>query len=76
MKFDEMKCLSEESGIKIPKSSDATPGDDTIDGYQLEHSVVQNMSCDPQQPLCLYDFTIKHVMTDYIAYAVPNLFDS
>lgn len=75
MKFDEMKCLVDESGIDIPKLCESTPGDDTVDGYQLENSVVQNISCNPQQPLCLYDFTIKHVMTDFIAYTVPNLFD-
>ena len=40
MKFDEMKSLSEESGIHIPKSIDGTPGEETIDGYSLEHSVV------------------------------------
>jgi|LauGreDrversion4_2_1035121.scaffolds.fasta_scaffold53476_2 hypothetical protein len=34
MKFDEMKKLSEEYGINLPKSLDSTPGgEDTIDGY-------------------------------------------
>jgi hypothetical protein len=47
MKFDEMKSLAEESGIDIPKLSETTPGDDTVDGYHLEHSVVQNVSCNP-----------------------------
>lgn len=42
----------------------------------LEKAVVSHFNCDPEQPLCLYDFTIKHVMNDFIAYAVPNLFET
>jgi hypothetical protein len=40
MKFYEIKSLAEESGIDIQKLCESTPGDDTVDGYQLEHSVV------------------------------------
>lgn len=45
------------------------------DEYGLEKTLVERVECNPEHPLCLYDFTIKHVMTDYIAYSVPNLSD-
>ena len=42
----------------------------------LEKAVVQNIKCNPEYPLCLYDFTVKHVMTEYLVFSVPNLLDA
>ena len=75
MKFDEMKDLNREADINLGRTCENTPGKDELEGYLLEQEIVQGISCNPEQPLCLYDFTIKHVMTDYIAYALPNLLD-
>lgn len=76
MKFHEDKGLCQEDDL-FPKGGFGftTPGEETVDEYSLEKAVVENISCNRDQPLCLYDFTIKHVMTDFIAYAVPNLLD-
>ena len=37
--------------------------------------MVEHISCDPSTPLCLYDFTQKVVMIDYLAFTVPDLGD-
>ena len=75
LKFDEMKDLGKEAEINLPYICEATPGAEDLNGYKLEHTIVQSICCNSEQPLCLYDFTIKHVMTDFIAYAVPNLLE-
>ena len=64
MKFDEMKDLNCEADINLRRTCENTPGEDELEGYLLEQEIVQSISCNTEQPLCLYDFTIKHVMTD------------
>ena len=33
------------------------------------------MKCNPEYPLCLYDFTVKHFITEYLVFSVTNLLD-
>lgn len=70
-----MKDNADKLGLNLPEFIQSTPGEDSQNKYQLEDAIVQNVSCNPEHPLCLYDFTINNIMTDFIAYAVPNLFN-
>jgi len=64
MKFDEMNDLKREADINIRRTCENNPGENELEGYRLEQEIVQSVNCNPEQPLCLYDFTIKQVMTD------------
>ena len=36
----------------------------------------QSADCNQQEPLCLYDFTTNHTITDFLVFSLPNTFDS
>ena len=75
MKFYESEKLAVEDGIFPAGGFGITPGEENEDEFTLEKAVVQRVHCNPQSPICLYDFTVKHVMSDYLVFAVPNLLD-
>jgi len=76
MKFHEIPALAQEEVVTSNCDLTATPGnEEDEDEYFLEKSFVRAATCNTESPLCLYDFTIKFVMQDYLVFAVANLSD-
>jgi len=76
MKFHEIPALAQEKIVTSNCDSTATLGNEADeDEYFLEKSFVRAATCNTESPLCLYDFTIKFVMQDYLVFAVANLCD-
>ena len=77
MKFYQNETLVKECGLIPIENLGLTPGYEAFeDEYLLEKAIVEHFKCSSKHPLCLYDFTTKKMMTDFLAFAVPNLFDS
>jgi hypothetical protein len=35
--------------------------------------MVEHYSCDQENPLCLYDFTLKTIMSDYFVFSIKDI---
>jgi hypothetical protein len=35
--------------------------------------MVEHYSCDQESPICLYDFTLKTIMSDYFVYSIKDI---
>ncbi len=35
--------------------------------------MVKQYSCDPESPLCLYDFTLKKIISDYFVFSIQDI---
>ena len=43
------------------------------DPFAFEKAIVQHCDCNPEWPVCLYDFTLRNVITDQRVFSVPRL---
>ena len=43
------------------------------DPYALEKAIVQHCDCNPDWPVCLYDFTLRNLISDQLVLSVPQL---
>lgn len=43
------------------------------DRFGLERAIVKHYDCDLQRPICLYDFTLKNLMLDFLVFRVNDI---